>query len=367
MVYYFYIVVCIIGGAVVDNDNTNFSRQSKRNFAIIIGSIIFLLGALRHKYVGTDTAGYVEYFIPQAINHSYIQIFENSRDPIFYMFVKSIYSFINNIQFVLAVIAFLYAFFISATLYRYSKNIVLSFIILLVFRYFPFSFNVLRQGLAFAIVFYSTRFIFEKKFTNYFITIILASLAHTSAIFVLPLYFVQYIRLNRYSFSITILILVATYILKAQLFSVLGNLLLNSSQYEMYFNPNTEEYGFLYYYLYVAVFIVINVLLIFTDILTIKNSKLNFYYFAFAIGILFQTLAIQNYIVMRIGMYFAYFTILLIPEVISAFDYRQEKIINFILISFLIILFLIAGPGAGADNYYFFWKKDVPSPVYFKL
>ena len=172
---------------------------------------MFLLGALRHKYVGTDTPGYVDYFIPQALNQSYTQIFENSRDPFFYAFVKSIYYLVNDIQFIFAVIAFLYAIFVSATLYKYSKNIALSFLILLIFRYFPYSMTALRQGLAFAIVFYSTRFIFEKKFIKFIIGIVIASFAHKSALFLVPLYYVQFINLNKYTFVITVLTLATTY------------------------------------------------------------------------------------------------------------------------------------------------------------
>ena len=83
MVYYFYIVVCILGAAFVDTRNPVFYQQSKRNFTLLIGCIIFLLGALRHKYVGTDTLRYVEYFIPQAINQSYNQIIDNFRESHF--------------------------------------------------------------------------------------------------------------------------------------------------------------------------------------------------------------------------------------------------------------------------------------------
>ena len=75
----------------------------------------------------------------------------------------------------------------------------------------------------------------------------------------------------------------------------------------------------------------------------------------------------QNAVFFRIAMYFTYYTVLLIPEVISAFDDREESIINLILIALLIVLFLIAGPGSGVDNYYFFWQKNIPSPVYLKL
>ncbi len=224
MVYYFYILVCILGAAFVDNDNTNFSQQSKKNFAIIMGGIMFLLGALRHKYVGTDTPNYVEYLIPEAINQSYSQLFENSRDPIFYMFAKSIYQITNDIQFVLAVVAFLYALLVSATLYRFSKNIALSFLILLTFRYFPYSMTALRQALAFAIVLYSTRFIFEKKFIKFAAAIVIASFAHKSALFLLPLYFVQFITLNRYSFLLTILILAAVYVFKDSFASALKSI-----------------------------------------------------------------------------------------------------------------------------------------------
>ena len=364
MVYYFYILVCISGAAFVDNNNTNFRQQSKRNFAIIMGGIIFLLGALRHKYVGTDTPHYVGYLIPQAINQSYSQLFENARDPIFYMFAKSIYQITNDIQYILAVVAFLYALLVSATLYRFSKNIALTFLILLTFRYFPYSMTALRQAIAFAIVFYSTRFIFEKKYIQFAAAIIIASLAHKSALSLLPLYFVQFIPLNRNSLLLTIILLAATYVLKDSFVSIL-NILPDTSQYAGYirWNKNQEDYGYLYYYLYIAVFIVVNFLLLYTEPFKLNEQKLRFYYFAFAIGIFFQTLTLQNAIFLRMQMYFAYYIVLLIPEVISAFDDSDKKVINVVLISLLIILFIIAGPGSGVDDYHFFWE-NVPPPKF---
>lgn len=50
--------------------------------------------------------------------------------------------------------------------------------------------NIIRQMIAFSMIFYSLRFIVSKSFKKYAIGIIIASLFHKSAIIFLPLYFV---------------------------------------------------------------------------------------------------------------------------------------------------------------------------------
>lgn len=69
--------------------------------------------------------------------------------------------------------------------------------LLFVTLYFYFSsFNILRQYLAIAIVFFSITFIKKGKLIPYILCIVLASLFHKTALIMLPLYFVSYRRFS---------------------------------------------------------------------------------------------------------------------------------------------------------------------------
>jgi len=85
--------------------------------------------------------------------------------------------------------------------WRFSDDAILSilFFLLLPILYFS-SLNVIRQFMAVALFAYSLRYIVERSFVKYAIFIILASIAHKSALILLPGYFLFGIRLSLFSY-----------------------------------------------------------------------------------------------------------------------------------------------------------------------
>lgn len=59
-----------------------------------------------------------------------------------------------------------------------------------VMTFYPMSFNIIRQALSVAILFYSLRYVYRRKFIVFALLVVIASNMHTTAVVFLPVYFV---------------------------------------------------------------------------------------------------------------------------------------------------------------------------------
>lgn len=82
---------------------------------------------------------------------------------------------------------------------RLSPNYVPQAFLLYLLVLVPFTTNGMRQGIAMSIIFFAYSYILRGKSIKYLLTVVLASLFHTSAIVILPLYFLRTIFLKRYN------------------------------------------------------------------------------------------------------------------------------------------------------------------------
>lgn len=95
------------------------------------------------------------------------------------------------------------------------KNIPITFLLYLLVVV-PFAMNGVRQGIAVSIVFFAYSYIIAGKPFKYLLTIFLASLFHTSALAILPLYLLRYITVKkRIDSSLTLLLASVTTVLLA--------------------------------------------------------------------------------------------------------------------------------------------------------
>ncbi len=76
------------------------------------------------------------------------------------------------------------------TLYRYSPQFLVSIILYIFMGEWQGSFNGIRQYLAAALLFWGHRYILNRKFKQYLIIVVIASLFHTTAIVMLSQYFI---------------------------------------------------------------------------------------------------------------------------------------------------------------------------------
>lgn len=202
-------------------------RNNKKWLCIISGVILWSLLAFRSISMGLYDTEYV--YLPNFnmlfdMNLKDIFMYKFMTDKLFYIIMKVISLFTKNYQICIAILALPYIFCVIKQIYENSHNIVFS-IIIFIALYYAFAFFLLRQVIAMGIIFYSYKYIKEKKIFQFIITVILASLFHSTAlIFIIAYPICNYIRPGYKNYiAIAISFIVGNYILDilVRIFSVI--------------------------------------------------------------------------------------------------------------------------------------------------
>lgn len=126
----------------------------------------------------------------------YDSIVNNTKDP-FYYICGSIFAHLGFDFYAWRfLIAFVYIMSVYIIISKYSSNIYVSFIVLIVIGTFPFTLSGLRQTLALAILMHTFKCLENKKFIKFVLLVLLASLFHSSAIIFLLAYPIYFIKLR---------------------------------------------------------------------------------------------------------------------------------------------------------------------------
>lgn len=211
-------------------------------------------------------------------------------------------------------------FFLKAIL-KHSSNPVLSLFMLFSFCYVFQSMNQFRQMFAVALVLYSFEFL-DKSFWKYCIVIIIAGLMHSSALIMLPMYFIVKIAINKkliLAYFFASLSVIALWPLIRHLISY--------TRYSYYLGWDIYDIGATsssITNLIVRVILLLFCLFFWKDITT--NYKKGNYLFHFALlCTVLQVVAVYVHMFARITTYFYVFYLLLIPEVVCVLKRKFTK------------------------------------------
>ena len=193
--------------------------SNKKYIYFIISFTLLFVSMFRFK-VGFDYKNYLDsinFIINNGINSNYI--FYNRMEPAYKLFVLISYH-LRNSYFVFFISSFITILLVSLSIYRYSKDYLLS---IFIFYSFPFfyldSFSIIRQWSAVSIIIFGyTSFIKNRNLFIFLITIILASLFHSSAlisILIIPFFFINFNR------KMLLFLIFFIFILKYYLFNII--------------------------------------------------------------------------------------------------------------------------------------------------
>lgn len=159
-------------------------KNNKMLFWISTAFICFLAG-MRGESVGLDTTTYYQY-----IKWADMGILEIA-DFGFYYATRVLLKVCHSVEFVVAAYSVTMVCLITSRLwmFRNKASYPLMLLIFLSF-YFQLSMNIMRQFFAIAIVFYSTRFLEERKYITFSLMCILAATFHISVIMGLAYVFI---------------------------------------------------------------------------------------------------------------------------------------------------------------------------------
>ncbi|WP_370839410.1 EpsG family protein [Intestinibacter bartlettii] len=198
-VYYFSLVWVSVCGIIsnitsrqVKISDKVYENRSRLLIAIIAILPIIILAGFRTGVA--DTSAYIMNFedYPNNLSTSYSMIFDgNRRDPGFLFISILIKQFISTDYTVwLSIIAVISGICVMIPLYKYSCNFGVSIFLFVATCQFIWMFNGIRQFLVASIIFGCTGLILRRRFIIYAIIVCLLSTIHTSALILLPAYFI---------------------------------------------------------------------------------------------------------------------------------------------------------------------------------
>lgn len=156
--------------------------------------VLTLFGAIRSHRVGTDSGHYTKDF------RSNLDIYNFKFDEfveIGYQLLEfSLLKVTNNYFWLFLITSLVVVYCYLIILRKYSVNYWFSVFLFLTLGIYTFFFNGLRQGLGMAIFVLATPYLLQKRFVPYLVICICASFFHTSALFMLPFYFLVNLRIK---------------------------------------------------------------------------------------------------------------------------------------------------------------------------
>lgn len=342
-----YIIVLIlitVTAVVVFNININIKKKNKI-FLIISFLILTFVSAFRGINVGTDTKNYVTIFM------RYVHNMPDPHSEIgFATFNAIIARFTENPQVIIIVSSIIIHLGLMTFIYNNSKNAWLSVYLYITLYYYFFSFNYVRQFIAMAIILYSWHLLKERRYTIFFILIILGTTFHFTAFIGILLLFVYW---GRKSTKIVPWIIGGSIALLFGINIFLEYVFQIFPRYSYYDGAYLEkDGGIMIVVLYISIFI--------STLILKKKESSEEYNMLFIIASICAALSILGYnyfIFVRPSLYFNVFSILIIPELIERFGKRDQVLISYVIciLGFLYMLYY----------FNFNWHNILPYELFF--
>jgi len=333
--------------AVLLKKETNGFLWNTRLVIVLLSFMV--IAGMRESYVGTDYHHYLDFY-NYILDHGYIGSHFKSKE-IGWDYLNLWFGSFNIPAgiFFGFVAGIMWYFFIMGS-YRYQFLLPLMLFFIISSGYMFWTFSGLRQSIAIMIFFYSIRFIIEKQLLYYVGFVLIASLFHSSAIMLLPLYLLRNIKFNqRFTFILYILsiFLIGNDWFLTQvsnLITILGSKFNFIENYIFYletstFSVNAERTSS---GLGVILKILTTLYILYKSKLVLKKQpKLTIYFILFFIGSIFSNVFFSIEILGRVLNYFNICFAIVIASTVYYSTKKYERMMMILLIMVYFLLFNI--------------------------
>ena len=372
-VYYFILFFILINGVT--------AKKHRMWYVVSTFFVIFLFAALRKYTIGIDLElHYAKNFeriaiLPWSEVPSFI-----AYDPGFNILCKLI-SYISTDRQAFIVITSLIVFgLVGRYIYINGKDVVLeTFMFLVSFCYMMYM-NIIAQAVAMAIFLFAMEFLKEKKYIKYVLAVLLASSIHVSAIILLlmiPLSFLKVDRKNVLRFTVILLFVLFAY---NRVFDIFATIIPEFGRYLEAGNVHGQStrlgiFALSLILIYVGCFAA-SIIFIYTSKASsekdnfisnrkgkaIKQISTNLLAYGTLIVVCSRLASLQIAVSIRVGYYFCPLAFSLLSRAIDEYrDVRMRFILKAIIYLILIVFFCWSAPTFGANNYggvpyVFYWN-----------
>lgn len=336
-------------------------RREGRLIAYFYSWILIFMAGMRSG-IG-DTGYYLSWFNTYKTSSVFSLVGTDLKEAGFAVFMAIVGKITQIPQIYLLIVAFICIGFTFYTLVHHSRDIGLSLYLFLTAGFFLGMMNGIRQYLVVVTLFLAVDCLLKKKCLPYIAMVLLLSTIHTSALFMIPVYFlVQRPVWKRNTFIILSGTLLVIFNISAFL-PWLGGLL-EDSTYSTYAESLVNSGGSGANILRVLVMIVP----VFVSFIGRKNfaeddQEYKVYSNMLILNAICYLFSATNWIFARLGMYLHIYILLFYPYVLPrVFKGNNLKLVKFILIMMYALYFLFEIKNTPYMSYYLNINVDLIGP-----
>lgn len=332
-------------------------KLSRKMILTIASGTLFLVMALRNVTVGTDTLTY-KYEYENA--YYYLQTMQRPSELGYTYFNYIINKLGFSFQSYLAIISVFVISAVSILIYRYSKNILLSYYLHVTIGLFAMTMTGLRQTIAVALTIFAFVLLIKNKKLAFFILVGLAYVFHNSAIIFLVVFILRKARINKKTGLIIYGISCFLFVANEWIASII--LSFAPAKYLRYIQmseaPNVNPLVII-----VAMAIPLACLIFWPKEEDKSNEEYNramsIILIISCINFVIYFFALKINMLERMSLYFMVYNVILIPNIVERIKDKETRMIAKVACVILPLLqFIISTPGTslGIDKYKFFWQ-----------
>lgn len=358
MIYYvIFITICILSLGVqssntIEKYDSTLSEKVLSNTGFLIVLLLLVIMAGVRYNVGTDYETYSQIQIPEVLSGV------TSRVEFLYQVLIKFGASLGNDQtymwiFLLTHLFIIYPIMISYK--RLSGNFSLSMFIFLFSGFYNNSLNMMRQSIAIAFFTFGILFIVKRKPVQYTIIIVIAFLFHSTAILLLPVYFLYNKHISNKIFTIIVVVILMFSSLFRQLAFWISSKMMIYSEY--FINSKYSTRPILWSYVLFNLIVILILYFVSKYSILDDNQKIqiNFYFKTQILLELCFLLAPTIPNSYRLSFFFLPIQGLLAPLIITKLNNRQLKAVVLFVLALLYVSFFtwtyILQNGAGTNPY----------------
>lgn len=317
-------------------------------FIFIALSSLILVAGLRY-YVGTDYGTYRGIYS----NAPNVILNKETSEIGFIILCKFLHYITSDPQIMFLVTSIITYTCIVITLKNKSNVFELSMYLFITTYMYYSSLNVLRQWIASAIIFTGIQFLIDRNWKKYFLIVIIASLFHTSALIMIPIYFIVNHKFISKKNLIIISVFASIFIFYSGFLEVFFEFLEGSkySNYQAEFIHTDRGVNILRVLVYICPILVAFVF--YNNINYDFDKEVDIIMNLSLINMLMMVISYKHAYFARLCILFDPYYLLLIPKFLNLGDKKLNRIIYYVIIIsyFAFSYSLLVAGDAGVINY----------------
>ncbi|MFZ5986468.1 MAG: EpsG family protein [Bacillota bacterium] len=363
-----YIVLILMIGIIDFLFNVSNNNKYRRSYLIFFFGMTAIISALRAYAVGNDTDQFYRAYERIAqVDWTSFYLF---RYELGFTVLCKVLSYISREPQLLLIVTSLFSSYsIGRFIYKNSCNVVLSSYLFITLNIYADYLNLMRQVIALSIILFGIEYLKEKKIIRFVLFVVIASLFHQSALFVLVVIFFVKIKYSKLSFPITLMTSIIGFLIFNRLFLFAVKILSKYASYEDSVYASSNYFGMIF-----NVSICLSILLLGLFIcnknrgylqkqcvLEMKTLSYDFVAYMVSICLFCYILGTRMYILTRVVPYFSIYYLVWIPMTFESIGDKKLKILVLHLIlvltlAYYLIVAIFRPEWYGIIPYKFFWQ-----------